>query len=252
MHFNLSILNIGLFSMLISLHENRKEAGMPYKEVPVLCYHNINVSPSKENDFRISAFHFDQQMSALYNNGYHTILPEQLYQYLTEGVPLPANPVIVTFDDSHEEHFSIAANVLEKYHYQGVFFIMTVCIGKKNYLTPQQIKSLSDSGHAIECHTYNHPAVTKISGEQWVTQIDKSIKTLESITGKPVEYFAWPFGAWNEPAIIELKKRGIKAAFQLAEKQSKNDPLYTIRRIIVPGYWSGQELLKQIAINFRN
>jgi len=220
--------------------------------VPVLCYHNINTKPEKEGDYRISAFHFEQQVKALYDSSYHTILPDQLYDHLTKGIPLPPKPVMVTFDDTHETHFSIAAAVLEKYGFKGVFFIMTVCIGKKNYLSAQQIKMLAERGHAVECHTYDHPSVKTITGDHWVQQIDNPVKKLEAITGKPVEYFAYPFGVWNDPAIIELKKRGIKAAFQLTGKKSVNEPLFTIKRMLIPGTWSERELLKEMARGFRH
>jgi peptidoglycan/xylan/chitin deacetylase (PgdA/CDA1 family) len=221
-----------------------------YTEIPVLCYHNITANSEKESDYRISSFHFEQQVKALADSGYHTILPGQLYDHLTKGIPLPSKPVMLTFDDTHESHYSIAAPVLEKYGFRGVFFIMTVCIGKRNYLTADQIKMLAERGHAIQCHTYDHPSVKNISGEQWEQQIDKPVKKLEAITGKRVEYFAYPFGIWSEAAIIELKKRGIKAAFRLTGKKSSTEPLYTIKRMLVPGTWSEKYLLKEITRAF--
>ncbi len=128
---------------------------------------------------------------------------------------------------------------------------MTVCIGKKNYLTSQQIKMLAERGHVVGGHTYDHPLVKNIQAKQWEQQVDKPKKILEAITGKPVNYFAYPFGVWNEPAIIELKNRGVKAAFQLTGKKSQKEPLYTIKRMLVSGAWSGRDLQKQIAGSFR-
>jgi len=61
---------------------------------------------------------------------------------------------------------------------------------------------------------------------------------LEKITGKPVYYFAYPNGNWNQQAIDTLRIYGYKAAFQLTGKQSKREPLFTIRRMMVSGNWS--------------
>jgi hypothetical protein len=47
-------------------------------------------------------------MKALADAGYQTILPEQLYNYLVFD-PLPAKPILITFDDTREEQFSIGA-----------------------------------------------------------------------------------------------------------------------------------------------
>jgi peptidoglycan/xylan/chitin deacetylase (PgdA/CDA1 family) len=35
----------------------------------------------------------------------------------------------------------------------------------------------------------------------WVKQVDKPSQELERITGKPVDYFAYPFGLWNKQAV---------------------------------------------------
>src|SRR5690349_8879436 len=76
--------------------------GKSYTPIPVLCYHNINSKPIKEDLLRISEAHFDLQMKMIHDSGYHTISPDQLYQYLTMGTPLPSKPIMLTFDDTHE------------------------------------------------------------------------------------------------------------------------------------------------------
>ena len=216
-------------------------------EVPILCYHNIKSSIDHHAPLlTVTDSVFRLQIKMLHDSGYHTILPDQLYHYLTKGSALPSKPIMVTFDDSHEEHYSIAAKELEKYGFRGVFFIMTVAIDKPRYLSHQEIKALSDEGHTVACHTYDHPMLTKLPDDQWSKQIDKPRETLEKITGKPVDYFAYPFGGWNQRAVDEVKKRGIMAAFQLADKQSVTDPLFTIRRIMVSDLWSTAKLSEEI------
>src|SRR5205823_5754693 len=148
---------------------------------------------------------------------------------------------------------TIAAPEMEKHGFKGVFFIMTVSIGrhgKQPYMDKVQIKDLSDRGHAIASHTWDHHNVKKYQGEDWVTQIDEPTKKLEEITGKPIKFFAYPFGLWNPQAIPELKKHGMVAAFQLADKRDQQDPLFTIRRIIASGYWSPKTLSNGIRNSF--
>ena len=63
-------------------------------------------------------------------------------------------------------------------------------------------------------------------------------------------YFAYPFGLWNEAAITEIKNRGYKLAFSLSTKRDTTEPLYTIRRILVPGTWSATGMLKAMRGSF--
>jgi peptidoglycan/xylan/chitin deacetylase (PgdA/CDA1 family) len=153
-----------------------------WNQVPVLCYHNITKNGEKEGPLWIGEERFNEQVKMLHDSGYHTILPEQLYQHFTKGAALPSRPILLTFDDTREAHFSIAKAVMDRYGFKGVFFIMTVCVGKKNYMTAGQIKALVENGHAIGLHTYDHPSVTTLKGNQWETQIAKPKQTLERIT----------------------------------------------------------------------
>ena len=224
------------------------------KEVPILCYHQIKELKAGDGEmtktYSVSPAHFAQQMKALSDAGYHSILPNQLYDYLAYGVPLPSNPVMITFDDTREEQLSIGAAEMKKYGFKGVFFIMTVSINRPGYMTKEQIKSLSDSGNVVAAHTWDHHMVTKYEGDDWNTQLVKPKTKLEEIIGKPVTYFAYPFGLWNKAAIPELKKSEYQMAYILATKRDSVDPLYTIRRIIVAGQWSTPSTMKAIKSSF--
>jgi peptidoglycan/xylan/chitin deacetylase (PgdA/CDA1 family) len=177
-------------------------------------------------------------------------LPDELLAYLTSGAKLPAKPIMLTFDDTDVEQFTLAAPELKKYGFKGVFFIMTVSIGRTRYIGSDQIKALSDAGHVIASHTWDHQNFKKYTGDDWVKQIEKPTKRLEEITGKPITYFAYPFGLWNAEGIPELKKRGFKAAFQLSEKRDEKEPLFTIRRNIAAGSWSAERLHRILVNNF--
>jgi peptidoglycan/xylan/chitin deacetylase (PgdA/CDA1 family) len=190
-------------------------------------------------------------MKMLADSGYHTILPDELYDYLTTGKALPSKPIMLTFDDDDEDGFKVARPELMKYGFKGVFFITTTNILKnKYYMDDKQLKQLSDEGNVIACHTRDHVNFKKIKGKDWEIQIDKPTKKLEKITGKPVKYFAYPYGLWNTQNLPELHKRGFLAAFQLTDLRDPNDPLMTIRRVLDCGYWDTRTLDYNIKHDF--
>ena len=230
---------------------NYGRIGITPKEIPILCYHNIRETMDHHSpELTVTTKTFDDQMKMLADSGYHTILPDQLYDHFTKGTQLPSKPIMLSFDDSHEEHFSIAAQEMKKYGFKGVFFVMTVAIDKPGYLTKSEIQTLARDGNTIACHTYDHPLLTKLNDKDWKKEIEEPKRLLEKITGKPVEFFAYPYGAWNEHTIEELKKEGIKAAFQLSEPEDVRNPLYTIRRVMVSDAWSMAKLNREINTDF--
>ena len=223
-------------------------------QVPVLCYHQIRDWRPRDSksakDYIVPVDAFKKQIQMLADSGYHSILPDQLYAYLTTGAALPTKPVMLTFDDTDLDQFTVARPELEKHGFKAVYFVMTVSLGRPHYMSKAQVRQLAAEGNVIGSHTWDHHNVKKYQGQDWVTQIDKPTKTLEEITGQKINYFAYPFGLWNPAAIPELKQRGFAAAFVLAEKRDQQDPLYTIRRIIASGYWSPRTLHNSMVQSF--
>ena len=223
------------------------------KEVPVLCYHQIREwLPSdgkRAKDDIISPTKFKEHVKMLADSGYQSILPDQLYDYLVYGKELPEKPIMFTFDDTDLDQYTVAYPTLKQYGFKGVYFIMTVSIGKKGriaYMNAQQIKELSDQDNVIASHTYDHKNFAKFNEEDWKTQIDEPTQKLEKITGKKIEYFAYPYGVFKSSSLPKLKEHGFKAAFILSTKRDENYPLYTIRRIIDPGNYTARNLLHSI------
>ena len=223
-------------------------------QVPILCYHQIRDWTGRDSknakDYITPVATFKAHIKMLADSGYHTVSPDQLYAYMTTGAKLPAKPVMLTFDDTDLDQFTVARPTLDKYGFKAMYFVMTVSLGRPHYMTKAMVKQLSDEGNVIGSHTWDHHNVKKYQGQDWVTQIEKPTKTLEDITGKKISYFAYPFGLWNPPAFPELKKRGFVAAFSLAEKRDQNDPLFTIRRIIASGYWTPRTLHNNMVQSF--
>jgi peptidoglycan/xylan/chitin deacetylase (PgdA/CDA1 family) len=233
------------------------------KEVPILCYHHI-IDGKPTNDYQVTVANFKEQMKTLADSGYHSVLPDQLYNYLAFGDPLPSKPFIITFDDTDAEQFTVGKTEMDKYGFKGVYFIMTISIGRPRYMTKEQIRQLSDEGHAVEAHTWRHDRVdrylttphidkgtNKMVENDWDLQLGKEREKLENISGKRIYYFAYPFGIWTAAAFPELQKRNFKLAFQLYAKRDSTAPLYTVRRVIVAPTWSGAGLLRTMATAFK-
>lgn len=224
-------------------------------EVPILCYHQIR--DYKEKDSRTARAYivpvaaFAAQMQALADSGYQSILPNQLYDYLVYNKPLPPRPVLISFDDTRLDQYTTALPEMEKHGFKAAFFIMTVSLGRPGYMSTEQVADLHKKGHSIGSHTWDNHDVRKYQEADWKTQIEKPARQLAAITGEPVKYFAYPFGLWNKQALPELARREVQMAFQLADSRDSSQPLLTVRRIIVPGSFNGQGLVKAMKSSFQ-
>ncbi|QEM06829.1 polysaccharide deacetylase family protein [Mucilaginibacter rubeus] len=225
--------------------------GFAQRQIPILCYHQIRDFKAKDSrtdkQYIIPPAVFKAQMKMLADSGYQTVLPDGLLS----GKLLPAKPIMLTFDDTNADQFKNGLPVLESYGFKGVFFIITGKIGTHPwFMNAAQIKQLSAEGHVIGCHTQSHTDFRHLKPVEFEPQIAASKKKLEDITGKVVDYFAFPFGYWNSKGLPELKKIGFKAAFQLDAPRDKTYPNLTMRRIIASGLWTSRDLFRNIKSGF--
>jgi peptidoglycan/xylan/chitin deacetylase (PgdA/CDA1 family) len=221
--------------------------------VPVLCWHQIRArtaaDSARDRTYIVSPQVLAAQLDALDRAGYRPVTGEALVAHVAIGKPLPDKPVLLTFDDASAGQFTHALPLLRRHHFVATFFVMTVVLGKPGWLTRGQVRRLDRAGMTIGPHTYDHHAVPGYSGEDWNTQLVEPSAELRRLVGHPVRLFAYPFGLWSREAFAHLDAAGYVAAFQLAGKLDRSDPLWTLRRIIVPEL-SGPDLLRQMRRDF--
>jgi len=221
--------------------------------IPVLCYHQIRTPTSADGadarPYIVRPSVFAAQMRALDDAGYTTITGDQLVEHMARGAKLPRKPVLLTFDDASAGQYTEAFPVLRRHHFKATFFVMTVVLGKRGWLTRGQVRKLDRAGMTIGSHTWDHKAVPEYTDADWDVEVTKPTRELEQLVGHPIRLFAYPFGLRDSKAIPHLLSAGLRAGFQLADRIDERHPAWTIRRMIVPEL-SGKELLREMKANF--
>ena len=106
----------------------------------------------------VSPTAFAQQMHWLAHHGYHPITVAELYAALHGGVPLPARPVVITFDDGYRDVLTQAAPVLARLRFPAIAFVITGRISGSDpsFLTWGELTRLEADGVEIGSHTVTH------------------------------------------------------------------------------------------------
>lgn len=79
-------------------------------------------------------------------------------------------------------------NMLDKHNQKASFF----CMGWMAERFPEVIREIVDRGYEIGSHTHLHQLVYEQSPLEFKNDVEKSIKTLEDVSGKKVRYFRAP------------------------------------------------------------
>lgn len=109
----------------------------------ILCYHGV-VSQEHKDRFgyenTVSAGEFRQQLEFIRRH-FHPVTAAELLRSRETGSALPANPVLVTFDDGYRNNLRIAAVTLREMKIPALFFVSTGYIGGKDVLWPMDLTS---------------------------------------------------------------------------------------------------------------
>jgi peptidoglycan/xylan/chitin deacetylase (PgdA/CDA1 family) len=172
--------------------------------LPVLMYHKFGTPTDR---FTVSYWDFEQHLIWLRDQGFTPITASQAYAAMFAGGPLPAHPAMITFDDGWQSQWQ-AVDILERYGYKGVFFVHPY-----GELTTEQIRDLDRRGHEIGSHTISHRDMTSLSDEDLWQETAGSRDAISAILGHPVDYLAYPYGAWDDRVIASVKAAGYCGAF---------------------------------------
>lgn len=180
--------------------------------VPILMYHYVSPLPEDADDIRtdltVSPELFSAHMRYLTESGYETISLYRLYNALVAGTPLPAKPVVLTFDDGYIDHYGYVLPVLREFGFTGTFFIITelVDFGTPGYLNWTQIAEMSAAGMSMESHSKSHLDFRNRDWDFFVHQVVGSFESLEAHTGQPAAMFCYPVGRYDEGTLAALQK----------------------------------------------
>ncbi len=210
--------------------------------VPVLMYHYIRtgvpVTETLSQGLSVGPEMLDQQLNYIAQNGYQTISFNDLYEALENKTPLPPKSVILTFDDGYRDFYTTAFPLLKKYNLRAVSFYVVGYYNYPGYMNWDMVSEIHSSGLVdVESHTLGHLMLTTLPIEAAKNEIFESKRILEEKLQKKVNYFAYPYGDFNEGVVNLVKEAGYKLAFstRVGSDLHSSEKMF-LKRVSVNGY----------------
>lgn len=188
----------------------------------VLFYHRV--AESHPNAWTIAPDEFERQVRWLRSRFELVSFAESLRR-MREGNDRVA--VHLTFDDGYAENCDRALPWLIEQGVPCTYFVTT-----RNVLegepfphdraagaplqpnTPEQLRELADAGIEVGAHTRTHADLGRtLDAAEWHAELDGAKQDLETLLGRPVRYFATPYGQPRQMT-AELFRRAQAAGYE--------------------------------------
>lgn len=254
-------------------------------DLPILCYHALTEDPASVGDYTLLATDFRKQMQQLARGGYQPISLSQMEDFVLRGVPLPKNPILLTFDDGYESNYSLAYPILQEFNFPATIFVIGASVGSKEFykdttfpMTPHfdftQAAEMVGSGlisvqsHSFDLHQWAEfePENAAVRGDMLplagereedyyaviTADFEQSRTAIESATGEKVTALAYPEGKYTRLTQVALSEAGVSTTFSTTSGRNTllmglPQSLMCLHRFSVLGSTSPGELANYLA-----
>lgn len=172
-------------------------------------YHRICQYDTNDK-YSVSANDFEKQIAYLHNNGFRTIIPEDIHTLSGSG---NNKFIMITFDDGLESDYAAAYPILKKYGFKGACFVTTGFIGSGGYMNWEQVRKLKEESFSIQSHTQSHRFLEDLAESQVRDELNKSRAIIRDKIASNPAYFSCPGGRFNKRVIEIAKDLGYKGMF---------------------------------------
>lgn len=220
-----------------------------WMKVPILCYHRVVPRDIKKSAWTLDLDQFERGIRKLAAEGYQTVSLGYLRDWQTRLTPLPAKPVVLTFDDGQKGFIDHAAPILQKYGFHATIFLIAGKMGQEAGLKgpsfpimgAEEARALAAMGFAIEGHSFIHGDWTRMSLAEVRAEVSRCAKAIQEATGRAPQFFAYPYGKWTQAVRDLLESMGFAGACttEPGSNDFDQDPFLLKRHLVLPWNFSG-------------
>lgn len=245
-------------------------------QVPIVMYHSILRESGRQGNYVVSPKTLESDLAWLRGAGCHTIVVQDLLDYVYRQKPLPEKPVMLTFDDGYYNNYFYAYPLAKKYdskivvspvgYYTDLFTGGDADHANYSYLTWGEIGEMMHSGAVeIQSHSYNlHSTRGRLGAQKlrWESvdaytsllrrDLLKMQDEMQENTGYEPTAFVYPFGAVSPESVPILKELGFQASLTCRGKTNRitQNPecLFGLGRYLRPAGVSSDTFFRKLGL----
>ena len=203
-------------------------------KVTVLIYHQITPEKHLKKhhftdtgeliDMIVTLEDFTEQMNYLEKNNYTVLSLKEFELFMINQKKVPANSILITFDDGYKNVFEFAYPVLKSHGFYATHFLITGAITNRSvaydssylqYASIDEIMEASDifdyGNHTHSFHQRNDDEVSYLEAYD-SEKVKEDLATANEWLGHSIA-FAAPYGEYNPTTLDILRHLNMKMAF---------------------------------------
>ncbi len=119
-----------------------------------------------------------------------------------------ARSIAITFDDGCQTDWLEAAPILRDHRFGATFFVIAGFLGRRGYLTPEQLRDLAAAGFELGSHSLTHCMLNALGLREVEHELAESRARIEDFAGVPVRHFSCPHGRWSPEIALAARRAG--------------------------------------------
>ena len=158
-------------------------------------YHRFNESKYPSTNIQMDIF--KQQIEIIEDSNYKFNNPSEFEKMFS--TPKIKKEILITIDDAFLSFYQEAWPFLKKNKIPFILFVSTEPVGKKGYMTWNQIREVESEDFAfIGHHSHTHDYLINETNDQFILDIEKANKIFLKELGYIPNLFSYPFGEYSK------------------------------------------------------
>ncbi|MEW2806333.1 polysaccharide deacetylase family protein [Streptomyces massasporeus] len=212
--------------------------------VPILMYHAVTRSPAPATRaLSVSPDAFADHMRLLHERGFTPVTTARLGAAWRGGPPLPARPVLITFDDGYRGVHEHVLPVLRELGFMATVFVTTGWLrgpdeidgaALDTMLDWEEVSELAARGTEIGGHSHSHPQLDQLPADELCYEVESCKEIIAERLGSTPASFAYPYGYSNRQVRQAVRAAGFAQSVAVGNElaEPRQGP-FALRRVTV-------------------